>query len=109
MKSNVYFAEDKLKQAYTQLEHSKTEDQQLHNWISKAINALANNAFSGTQIPKGLIPKVYLKKYRIDNLWKYDLPKGWRLVYSVAKKEVCVITIILEWFSHKEYEKRFKY
>jgi hypothetical protein len=50
-----------------------------------------------------------LKKYKIDNLWKYDLPKAWRLLYSVARDEIIIISIILEWLPHKEYEKRFKY
>lgn len=31
-----------------------------------------------------------------DNLWKYDLPKAWRLIYSVANGEVCIISIVLE-------------
>ena len=69
----------------------------------------AQNAFCGTQIPKRLFPKEYIQKYGITNLWKYDLPKAWRLLYSVAKDEVVVISIILEWFDHKEYERRFKY
>lgn len=59
--------------------------------------------------PKKQIPEIYVKKYGIDNLWKYDLPRAWRLIYSVARDEVVIITIVLEWFSHKEYEKRFNY
>jgi len=50
-----------------------------------------------------------LKKYNVDNLWKYDLPKGWRLLYSVRRNEIIVISIILEWLSHKEYERRLRY
>ncbi|MFT4326857.1 MAG: hypothetical protein ACMXYK_05115, partial [Candidatus Woesearchaeota archaeon] len=60
-------------------------------------------------IPKKLIPKEYTTKYGIKNLWKYDLPKGWRLVYSIVNEEIFVVTVILEWFKHKEYEKRFNY
>ena len=45
----------------------------------------------------------------MDNLWKYDLPKGWRLLYSVRGNEIIVISIILEWLSHKEYERRLGY
>ncbi|MDY6931179.1 MAG: hypothetical protein SVJ22_04610, partial [Halobacteriota archaeon] len=65
--------------------------------------------FCGIQIPKKLIPKTYIDKYEIDNLWKYDLPKGWRLIYSVATEGVCIISIILEWMDHKNYERRFNY
>jgi len=70
---------------------------------------LEENAFSGTQISKKLIPKVYCNNFSIDNLWKYDLPNAWRLIYSIKNSEIYVLSIILEWMSHKEYEQRFKY
>ena len=31
------------------------------------------------------------------------------MIYSVAKDEVIVIAIILEWMNHKSYERRFEY
>jgi len=31
------------------------------------------------------------------------------LIYSVAKDEVIVIAIILEWMNHKSYERKFAY
>ncbi len=37
------------------------------------------------------------------------MPKGWRLIYSIGREEIKVISLILEWLTHKEYEKRFKY
>lgn len=73
------------------------------------MDDIEEDAFCAIQIPKKLIPKIYIDKYRIDNLWKYDLPSGWRILYSVAKGEVVVISIIIEWMAHKEYERRFKY
>ena len=93
MKSQVHFAEEKLKKAYEKLKASKVEEKLLYKWISRAIDDLSENAFCGIQIPKKLIPKVYIQKYGIDNLWKYDLPKGWRLLYSVAKSEIIIISI----------------
>ena len=56
-----------------------------------------------------LIPKIYIKKYEITNLWKYDLPRGWRIIYSIANEDIEIISLILEWIDHKEYERRFKY
>jgi len=109
MRSEVHFGDEKLKAAYEKLKHSKTEDRTLYKWISRAIDDLEENAFCGVQIPKKLIPKVYVGKYGVDNLWKYDMPKGWRLIYSVADGEVCIISIILEWLDHKDYERRFNY
>lgn len=66
---------------------------------------MKKNPFCGIQIPKKLIPKIYIKNYGIDNLWKYDLPKAWRLLYSIVGNEIRIIAIVIEWLSHKEYEK----
>jgi Txe/YoeB family toxin of Txe-Axe toxin-antitoxin module len=109
MESQVYFADEKLKEVYDSLEESKTEEQELHKWISRAIDDLKQDAFSGIQIKKEFIPKEYIQKYAIDNLWKYDLPKGWRLLYSVSRDGIIVLSIILEWMDHKNYERRFGY
>jgi len=109
MKSQVVFAEPKIKKAFDELKDSKTEDRRLYDWIDRAFDDLAEDAFCGIQIPKKQIPKEYIKKYDVDNLWKYDLPNGWRLMYSVAKHEIIIISIIIEWLDHKRYERRFGY
>jgi len=109
MRSEIKFAEEKIKESLEKLKYSKTEDKKLYEWINRAFDDLENNAFCGIQITKNLIPKEYIQKYGIDNLWKYDLPTGWRLIYSVAHGEVCVLSIILEWMDHKNYERRFGY
>ena len=109
MKSEIKFAEEKLKNNLNKLKDSKTEDKKLYEWINRALDDLEENAFCGIRIQKRLIPKTYLEKYNIDNLWKYDLPRGWRLIYSVANGQIYILSIILEWMSHKDYEKRFNY
>ncbi|MBL7117507.1 MAG: hypothetical protein ISS94_01810 [Candidatus Syntrophoarchaeum sp.] len=109
MKCRVVFADEKLKEAFEKLTDSTTEDRNLYKWLNRAFDDISENAFCGIQIPKRLIPKVYIEKYGIDNLWKYNLPNAWRLLYSVARDEIIIISIILEWLSHKEYEKKFKY
>jgi Txe/YoeB family toxin of Txe-Axe toxin-antitoxin module len=109
MNSEIKFADEKVKESFEKLKESKTEDKQLYKWICSAFANLETNVFCGIQIPKKLIPKVYVEKYGIDNLWKYDLPCGWRLIYSVANNEINILSIILEWFNHKDYEKRFGY
>jgi hypothetical protein len=45
----------------------------------------------------------------IDNLWKYDMPSAWRLLYSLKTEEIEIVAIILEWLDHKNYERRFGY
>jgi len=67
------------------------------------------NPTCGTRIPKKLWPKLYSKRYEINNLWKYDLPNAWRLIYTIDSNEIRIMNIILEWFDHKEYDRMFKY
>ena len=109
MECKVVFADKKLKNAFNKLKDSKTDDKNLYKWLNRAFDDIAENAFCGIKIPKRLIPKKYIDKYGIDNLWKYNLPNAWRLLYSVARDEIIIISIILEWLPHKEYEKRFDY
>jgi len=109
MKSDVVFADAKLKKAFETLKDSNTEDKDLYKQLRRAFEDLQKNAFCGIQIPKKQIPKEYTRKYQIDNLWKYNLPNAWRLIYSVAADKVVVISIVIEWMDHKKYEKRFKY
>lgn len=104
--SKVVFISEELEDDFNSLKI----DDPIRKAMVRAIVDLKQNAFSGIQIPKRLFPKEYVQKYGITNLWKYDLPRGWRLLYTVTSdNEVELISAILEWFDHKDYEKRFKY
>ncbi|MFA5777838.1 MAG: hypothetical protein WC906_05410 [Parcubacteria group bacterium] len=104
--SKVKFISEKLQENFNSL----SEDDPIKKSIKRAIKDLQDNAFFGIQIPKRLIPREYIMKYDVKNLWKYDLPQGWRLIYTIAaENEVQLISAILEWFNHPEYEKRFHY
>ena len=107
--SDIRFAEEKIKEAFYKLEGGDDSERELFKFINQALDNIEKNAFCGIQIPKNLIPKEYLAKYGVKNLWKYDLPKGWRLIYSIINDEIVVVSLVLEWFDHKEYERRFKY
>lgn len=107
--SDIRFIEESIKEAFYKLEKGDTAKRELYKSINQALDNIEENAFCGTQIPKKIIPKIYEKKYGVKNLWKYDLPKGWRLIYSIVEDEVVVVSLVLEWFNHKNYEKRFKY
>ena len=104
-KSRVIFINDKIEKEFNELK----DNDETKRWIRKAIEDLKQNAFCGIPMPKRLIPKEYALKYHVNNLWKYDLPNAWRLIYTIAKDEVKIMAIILEWFDHKDYEKRFGY
>ena len=108
--SHIKFGDEKTKSAFLDLENGKFHDTQLKKWLERAFGDLESNAFCGIQIPKRLIPKEYVVKFGdLDNLWKYNLPNAWRLIYTVKKDEIVVLSIVLEWMNHKEYEKRFGY
>jgi Txe/YoeB family toxin of Txe-Axe toxin-antitoxin module len=90
--------------------NSLSEDDPIKKSIRRAIKDLQDNAFFGIQLPKRLIPREYILKYNVKNLWKYGLPQGWRLIYTItAENEVQLISAILDWYSHPEYERRFHY
>jgi Txe/YoeB family toxin of Txe-Axe toxin-antitoxin module len=105
----VTFGEKKIEDEFEALKEGKFEDKQLYNFINRAIQDLKKNPTCGTKIPKDLWPKEYIKKYGVTNLWKYDLPNGWRLIYTIQTNEVMILSVILEWFDHKDYERRFNY
>ena len=105
MKSQIVLGDLNLKKEFNNI-----EDKDLKRQLEKAFENLGENAFCGVQIPKRLIPKEYIKRYgKITNLWKYNLPGVWRLIYTIKNNQVSILSVILEWMDHKTYEKRFKY
>ncbi|MEI6293165.1 MAG: hypothetical protein WCP36_05755 [Methanomicrobiales archaeon] len=109
MKVTIYFASEEIKQQYTILENGSSEEKVLFSLLNKSIDSLFANVFCGIQIPKKQIPKKYLKTYKITNLWKLNISSSYRLVYSVASADDGTIAVVIEWFDHKEYERRFNY
>ena len=107
--SSNKFADEAIRKAFEQLKEGKGEERRLYDWLVRAFNDVEQNAFCGIQIPKRLIPKEYLQKYDVKNVWKYNLPNAWRLIYSIEHQEIIVVSIVLEWMDHKEYEHRFNY
>ncbi|MEK6871773.1 MAG: hypothetical protein AABX16_02620 [Nanoarchaeota archaeon] len=104
--SEVVFADDKIEKEFDSLDNSN----EIKIYIKRAIRDIQLNAYCGIQVPKKLFPREYVQKYGINNLWKYDLPDGWRWVYSVmTPTKVEILAVILEWFDHKEYARKFHY
>jgi len=75
----------------------------------KALDVLRENMFAGERIEKKKFPKYYVLKYGINNLYKYNLDGGNRLIYTLVADESGVAVVVLEVLSHKEYERRFGY
>ncbi len=105
----VAFADASVQRAFIELKEGRFEDRELAEWIQKSLEELRMDPFSGISIPRKLWPKYYVDKYGVDNLRKLDLPQGWRLIYFVRGNEVEIVSILLEWFDHADYNKRFGY
>ncbi|MEK6928967.1 MAG: hypothetical protein AABW65_03365 [Nanoarchaeota archaeon] len=106
IKSNIRFADEQVKKAF---EKTKLDNVELYKLLLRAFEDIEQNAFCGIQIPKRQIPQEYEKSYHIKNLWKYNLPDAWRLLYSIENQQFCIVSIILEWMNHKDYERRLRY
>ena len=109
LSSKVKFTDNKVQRVFEKLSAGNSEEKRLYGWLIRAFKDIEKNAFCGIQIPTRLIPKVYSKNYHIKNLWKYNLPDAWRLLYSIENNRILVVSIVLEWMNHKDYERRFKY
>ena len=77
--------------------------------IERVSDLLKENPFAGYQVPKRQIPAKYFKTYDVDNVWRIELSKFWRLVYTVTGSQVEIITFIMDIFSHQDYDKIFGY
>ena len=56
------------------------------------IELLKANPEYGFHIPKDRIPKEYVIKYEVNNLWKVNLSGAWRMIYTIRGSEYIIIT-----------------
>ena len=91
----------------------KEQNSKFHRQLLKAIEREEDNLridmHRGIQIEKSKIPKEYVIQYGVTNLWKIDLPGFWRMIYTIVGNEFEIISVLLEFMDHKEYDKRFGY
>jgi len=105
----VLVVDEQLKKSFFALEHGKNEEKELFSFINRAMDDLKKDCFCGIRIQNNHWPKKYVQKYGINSLYKYDLPNGWRLIYTIRGSEIEIVAVILEWMNHKEYDRRFGY
>lgn len=102
----VVFIDEELERAFENL----SEKDPLKKALEKAVRDISENVFCGRNVKKKLIPKELIQKYSISNLWIYNLPSAWRLLYAITPSEdVRIIAAILDWMNHKDYERLFKF
>jgi hypothetical protein len=77
--------------------------------VEAAVDLLKENMFAGESVEKKKFPKIYVQRYGITNLFKYNLDASNRLTYTLVAGESGTAVVVLEIMNHKEYEKRFGY
>lgn len=88
---------------------TSSDHQTLLNSIKQKIEFLKDNPEYGLHILKDRIPKEYVVKYDVNNLWKVNLSGAWRMIYTIRGSEVDIISLILDILNHRNYEKKFGY
>jgi len=107
MKPNkMKFIDTELERAFNILD----EKDPAKKAIIKAVKDIKENCYCGRNVKKKLIPKKLIDKYKINNLWIYNMPSSWRLLYSLTTSgEIELVAVILDWMNHKDYERLFKF
>ena len=77
--------------------------------ILRNMELIRKNPHTGNPIAKNLIPKEYIKKYAVKNLYRIELPMFWRMLYTIKDNQVEIIAFVLDIIDHKEYNKKFRY
>jgi len=77
--------------------------------IDKAIVKLKQDREAGKRIPKRLIPREYIVKYGVTNLWKLNLDRYWRMIYTIVGDQIRLVSVIIEVLNHKRYDRKFGY
>jgi len=102
----VIFVDEELEKLFEGL----PEEDALKKGLIKAIRDIQENAFCGRNVKKSLIPLELIRKYNINNLWIYNLPDAWRMLYVITSaEEIEIIAVVLNWMNHKDYERLFKF
>jgi len=103
-------AEEVYKHLNEQVLNSKVE-RTIFNAINDKIKLIKSNYHYGDPIKKKLIPKEYILKYNITNLFRVELPNFWRMLYTLTEGEtkVEIVAFVLDLIDHKKYDKKFKY
>ena len=93
----------------------KSQNNKFENSILKAFtkkkDLIKINRHYGDAISKDKIPKEYINKYGIKNLFRVELPHYWRMIYTLTNNdnEVEIISFVLDIFNHEDYNKKFGY
>lgn len=92
---------------FLRLSESK-RDRKIEAAVRKKAELIKGDIHYGDAIAKKLIPKEYIERYRITNLFRVELPGFWRMLYTLAPGETDQETVEFI-LSHPEYARKFGY
>lgn len=103
-------AEEVYKYLNEQAPKSKTE-RMILDAVNSKIDLIKTNHHYGNPIAKKLIPSEYKIKYGVTNLFRVELPKFWRMLYTLTdgETEIEIIAFVLDLIDHDQYDKKFGY
>ncbi|MFQ5838322.1 MAG: hypothetical protein ACE5HJ_06015 [Thermoplasmata archaeon] len=69
---------------------------------------------AGTFLRVARVPKVTTQRWEarigtVTNLYKLDLPGGWRALYTIGSDGPLRVVLVLEILRHKDYERVLGY
>jgi hypothetical protein len=103
---------EKADKVYSELER-KSKKQKIAKSIFNSINQkkelIRQTNDYGDIVPKKLIPKKYIEKYKINNLFHVELSNFWRLDYTIITEGERIIIFILNIMDHDKYNKIYGY
>ena len=105
MSSKVVFIDKELENVFYELD----DKDPVKKALTRAIENMKQDPLVGRNVKKKLIPDKLIKKYGIDNLRIYNLPSAWRMLYTITAGEIEIISVVLDWMNHKDYERLFKF
>ncbi len=77
--------------------------------FQRGIDKLKLDREAGKRISKRLMPKEYLAKFGVTNIWKLNLDDRWRMVYTIVGDEKSLACVVFDVLDHKEYDRKFGY
>jgi len=104
-----------VEETLTFLEQTKENNKisnSVYNSFLKKIELIKNNPGCGDNIPKSQIPKEYIEKYKINNLFRIELSNYWRCLYTLIdekENKIEIIAFVIDFLDHNKYNKKFKY
>lgn len=99
-----------LAKIYEQLEqeikNGNRANEREYKLIKKAIEQLNYNYQTGIKLGRSLpVFKYCVDKYGVNNVWKLDVSKSWRILYTLVDDEIKIFSVILELVDHKSYDR----